>query len=386
MKALSEPLELRFVSDKPAEDSSSTPEVPDEVWEQFVRANEQAAPKEPSARARMVTDRLRQQEARGELPEGWRTGPARQERKRGRAVGKALGVLLAVAVAVVAIKPSLLPGDPFGSGTGSGSGAADEAVETLPAETAAPTGPPQSAAAGTPTLDDPFAGSPAKRWADGEAGIVVPKAKAVGAQSAAKVEQTLELTRKLLIESNLDKATLRGETPTAALNLLDPEQDVRSKLKEALSRPSKDNDPLTMFSRFDPDEIRLVGDVVKVRGRMTFKEGEHASVAVHADYTFVYPVVRTDGTTEVTRTIVRRVLDVEIPDPARYRATAGKLTVLRRDESAGNSSCDVDDGFLHPEFPSSQPTGTSPSGPTTDPYDRSKDIGDEKDCGTVSRT
>ncbi|WP_329335667.1 hypothetical protein OG866_17160 [Streptomyces sp. NBC_00663] len=370
------------MSDKPAEDPSSTPEVPDELWEQFVRANEQAAPKEPSARARMVTDRLRQQEARGELPEGWRTGPARQEKKRGRAVWKALGVLLAVAVAVVAIKPSLLPGDPFGSG----SGTADEATETLPAETAAPTGPPDAAAPGTPTLDDPFAGSPAKRWADGEAGIVVPKAKAVGAQSAAKVEQTLELTRKLLVESNLDKATLRGETPTAALNLLDPEQDVRSELKEALSRPSKDNDPLTMFSRFDPDEVRLVGDVVKVRGRMTFKEGKHASVAVHADYTFVYPVVRTDGTTEVTRTIVRRVLDVEIPDPAKYRATAGKLTVLRRDESAGNSSCDVDDGYLHPEFPSSQPTGASPSGPTRDPYDRSEDIRDDKDCGTVSRT
>ncbi|MBE8474412.1 hypothetical protein [Streptomyces justiciae] len=368
------------MSDKPAEDSSSTPEVPDDVWEQFARANEQAAPKEPSARARMVTERLRQQEARGELPEGWRTGPARQGRKRGRGVWTALGVLLAVAVAVVAIKPSLLPGDPFGSGS------ADEATETLPAETAAPTGPPASAAPRTPTLDDPFAGSPAKRWADGEAGIVVPEAKAVGGRSKADVTRALELTRKLLIDANLDPATLRGERPETALDLLEPQQNVPGFLKKALSEPDKDHDPLVMFSRFDPDEVRLVGDVVKTRGRMTFKAGEGAAVAVHADYTFVYPVVRTDGTTDVARTIVRRVLDLELSDPAKYRVTPGKIGVVKYDQDIGNSACDVYDGFLHPHFPSAEPTGAAPTGPTTDPYDRSRDISDDKGCGTVSRT
>lgn len=380
MKALSEPLELTIVSDKPAEDSSSTPEVPDDVWEQFARANEQAAPKEPSARARMVTERLRQQEARGELPEGWRTGPARQGKKRGRGVWTALGVLLAVAVAVVAIKPSLLPGDPFGSGS------ADEATETLPAETAAPTGPPASAAPRTPTLDDPFAGSPAKRWADGEAGIVVPEAKAVGGRSKADVTRALELTRKLLIDANLDPATLRGERPETALDLLEPQQNVPGFLKKALSKPDKDHDPLVMFSRFDPEEVRLVGDVVKTRGRMTFKAGEGAAVAVHADYTFVYPVVRTDGTTDVARTIVRRVLDLELSDPAKYRVTPGKIGVVKYDQDIGNSACDVYDGFLHPHFPSAEPTGAAPTGPTTDPYDRSRDISDDKGCGTVSRT
>ncbi|PWI17532.1 hypothetical protein DI272_27740 [Streptomyces sp. Act143] len=368
------------MSDKPAEESSSTPEVPDDVWEQFARANEQAAPKEPSARARMVTDRLRQQEARGELPEGWRTGPAWREKKRGRGVWKALGVLLAAAVAVVAIKPSLLPGDPFGSGS------ADEAGGTLPAETAAPTGPPVSAAPGTPTLDDPFAGSPAKRWADGETGIVVPEAEAVGGRSKADVARALELTRKLLIDANLDPATLRGERPETALGLLEPHQDVPGFLKKALSKPDKAHDPLLMFSRFDPDEVRLVGDVVKTRGRITFKAGEGAAVAVHADYTFVYPVVRTDGTTEVARTIVRRVLDLELSDPAKYRVTPGKIAVVKYDQDIGNSACDVYDGFLHPHFDSAEPTGAAPTGPTTDPYDRSRDIGDDKGCGVVSRT
>ncbi len=377
MNTLSEALELTHVSEDP--------KIPDDVWEQFARDTERdikdSAPKEPSARAREVAERLRRQEARGELPEGWRTGPAWQRKKSRRGLWGVLGVALAVVVAVVAVKPSLVPGDPFGSGTGS-----ESASSPLPEETAAPTTAPGAVDPEIPTLDDPFAGSPAKQWADGEAGIVVPKAKAVAGQSAAKVGQALELTRKLLVESNLDTGTLRGERPTEALSLLDPKQDdVLKRLKTGLSKPDKDHDPLSMFSRFDPAEVRLVGDVVKLRGRMTFKAGEHASVAVHADYTFVYPVVRTDGTTEVTRTIVRRVLDVELPDPTKYQVTPGKLTVLRYDESAGNTSCDVYDGFLHPEFSSTEPTDPAPSGPTRDPYDRSEDIGRAKDCGTVSR-
>ncbi|MEU0407080.1 hypothetical protein ABZ307_04515 [Streptomyces griseorubiginosus] len=367
---------------------SEDPKIPDDVWEQFARDTERdirdSAPKEPSARAREVAERLRRQEARGELPEGWRTGPAWQQKKSRRGLWGVLGVAVAVVVAVVAVKPSLVPGDLFGSGTSSSESAA---ASPLPQETAAPTAAPGAVDPELPTLDDPFAGSPAKQWADGEAGIVVPKAKPVAGQSAAKVGQALELTRKLLVESNLDTGTLRGERPTGALSLLDPKQDdVLKRLKTGLSKPDKDHDPLSMFSRFDPAEVRLVGDVVKLRGRMTFKAGEHASVAVHADYTFVYPVVRTDGTTEVTRTIVRRVLDVELPDPTKYQVTPGRLTVLRYDESAGNTSCDVYDGFLHPEFPSTGPTESAPpTGPTRDPYDRSEDIGRAKDCGTVSR-
>ncbi|WP_433129649.1 hypothetical protein [Streptomyces sp. CA-106110] len=112
------------------------------MWEKFVRDSERdirasSAPKEPSARARLVTERLRQRDeeaARQDSkkrrwsrsggraaadqswqPEGWRTGPAWQEME-GRAARRRrwwgiVGVPLAVALAVVAIKPSLIPGD-----------------------------------------------------------------------------------------------------------------------------------------------------------------------------------------------------------------------------------------------------------------------------------
>ncbi|WP_416985750.1 hypothetical protein [Streptomyces sp. T028] len=372
------------------EDGSS---ISDDELQAFLQESERGAaadvPKEPSARARMVSERLRQQDARGELPPGWRAGPGLGEMDR-RAARKrrlwvVLGVPVVIALAVVAMRPSLLPGDPFGAGE-------PEAVSESPLapETAAPTGAPDSVDPDTPTIDRPFAGSPALRWADGAAGIVVPEATPVGSLSKAQVEQALTQTRKLLVDANLDPATLRGERPETALAVLEPRQtDLLELLNTALSKPDKNHDPLLMFSRFDPDELRLAGDVVKTRGRMTFKAGENASVVVHADYTFVYPLVQTgEGATEVSRTIVRRVLDVELSDPAKYVVTPGKITVLKYDQNIGNSACDVYDGFLHPQFSTGETEGATPTGPTTDPYDRSQDLAEdsEESCGVVSRT
>ncbi|WP_407700063.1 hypothetical protein [Streptomyces liliifuscus] len=392
------------MAEKPSEKSPEEPEgsgrsgqsgesIPDDVWAQFVQDSERdirtsEAPKEPSARARMVTERLRQQEARGELPPGWRTGPAWQEmngqKARRRKVWTIIGVVLAIALAVVAMKPSLLPGDPFGTGTDT------QSANPLPDETAAPTNAPSNAP-GTPTLDKPFAGSPAVRYADGVAGIVLPEAKPVGAFGKDQVAKALAQTKSLLVDANLDRKTLLGGTPETTLDkILDPKQpDMIADARSWLRKPGKNSDPLWLFSRFDPDEVRLVGDVVKTRGRTTFKAGRDGGVAIHADYTFVYALAPADpDSTEVSRTIVRRVLDLELLDPAKYEVTPGRLSVNRHDQDLANSACDIYDGFLHPQFDSADPTGAPPSGPTTDPYDRSRDIGKSgtEECGTVSRT
>ncbi|MFE1925992.1 hypothetical protein ACFW91_25945 [Streptomyces asoensis] len=396
--------EHRSGSDKGEGDKGGGPSgadgsLSDEEWATFLRESAagipDSAPKEPSARARMVTERLRQQEARGELPEGWRSVPDLRgttvRARRKRRLWIFLGLPVAVALAAVAMRPSLLPGDPFGTGGHEPAVAASP----LPAETAAPSGAPPAVDPETPTLARPFAGSPAAQWADGAAGIVLPKAKSVGKLSGAQVEQALQRTRKLLIDANLDPVTLRGGRPETALALLDPHQkDLLDRLTTALKKPDKNHDPLSMFSRFDPAQLRLAGSVVKTRGRMTFAAGERASLVVHADYTFVYPLTRVDkdAPPEVVRTIVRRVLDIEVYDPAKYVATPGKLSVAKYDENIGNSACDVYDGYLHPAFSTNgttdEPTGAPATGPTTDPYDRSKELDDNRadGCGVVSRT
>ncbi|MFE0249653.1 hypothetical protein [Streptomyces sp. NPDC059010] len=375
------------MTDKPSEGSS----ISDEEWEKFVQDAERdhpSAPKEPSARARMVTERLRRQDALGEQPPGWRTGPAGHEvhgrTARRRRMWSVLGVLLAVAVAVIALKPSTalswLPGG--------GPDAGAPPASPLPAETGRPTGAPTDVA-GQPTRKQPFAGSPAERWATGEDAIEVPKAKAVGGVPAARIETALRRTKKFLVASNLDREVLYGAEPKEALALLDPmAKDYVAEIREGLRRPTVENDPKWKFTRFDPDEIELVGTEVKVRGRMTVEPGkERGRPLIRADYTFVYPVARADGGDEVTRVIVRRVVEVAVFDPAEYRATEGRIWVREVSSEIGNDICRQGDGFIHPRFRADLDARPEPSGDVIDPYDRSRGLsGAGKECGTVSRT
>ncbi|MFC8226973.1 hypothetical protein [Streptomyces sp. NPDC057287] len=386
---------------EPSERPDGRVPVTDEQWAELVRqagSGGADAPKEPSARARMVTARLRaldEEAARAGgrrkgrkggspagawQPDGWRTGPDTQQRHprsaRRRRVAGTLGFLVVLGILVVAMRPSLLT-DRLPGG--------DVAVDTLPlpAETAPPTGAPAGGDMERPTLAEPFRGSPAVRWADGAEGIEIPEAQAAGGLGKTEVEQALRATRQLLVAANLDPATLRGERPAEALNLLDPlQKGERERLERSLAEPGEKQDPLMLFTRFDPDGARLVGDVVKTRGRMTFEAGAAGSVEVHADYTFVYALVEPDGD-EVARTIVRRKLTTALHDPERFVATRGKLSVVSSEQNVGNTACEVNDGFLHPAFPSDG--AGPPRGDDVDPYDRSEWQPDGA-CGTVTRT
>ncbi|MER0447771.1 hypothetical protein ABR738_25015 [Streptomyces sp. Edi4] len=391
---------------QPPSRGASGGEVPDEVWERFIRDSEldikaSAAPKEPSARARLAAGRLREQREAGKAggrgsqdkrrpaePTGWRTGPAWQEmngraaRKR-RAAG-VIGILLAVGLLLVALDPgralSLLTGK---DSTG------DTATTPLPAETAAPTGAPPSFDPDRPTLKEPFRGSPAIQYADGAAGIEVPEVTAVGGLPKERIAAAFADARALLIDTNLNPATLRGERPEAALGLIDPlEKQTVDHLTTSLDRPDKDHDPLTFVTRFDPKEVALVGNVVKTRGRMTLDARPGGGAVVHADYTFVYPLVKAaPGSTDVARTIVRRTLDVKVLDPTVTKSTKGKLWIGEHQVDIANTACGVSDGYAHPQFEGTPRTGAEPSGPAVDPYNRSGPLSRGADeCGVLSRT
>ncbi|MET7620803.1 hypothetical protein [Streptomyces sp. NPDC005408] len=103
--------------------------IPDEAWEEFQRESEGparlAAPKEPSARARMVTERLRREDeeatrrqgrvrgwgkrgtqVRAE-PQAWRAWPGQQQRQARRRRGwTVVSVVLAVVVVLVVLNPA----------------------------------------------------------------------------------------------------------------------------------------------------------------------------------------------------------------------------------------------------------------------------------------
>ncbi|MFB6578287.1 hypothetical protein ACFCYC_12795 [Streptomyces sp. NPDC056402] len=345
------------------------------------------APREPSARARMVTARLRDQKE----PPAWRTAPTGRGMRGGRGRAKrgikvTLAVVFIAGLALVAVRPELV------IDRVTGKTAAREAAKTpLPAETARPTAAPGAVHPDSPTLAEPFRGSPALQWADGAAGIEMPEATAVNGVSRELVAQGLERTKQFLVLANLDPATLRGERPAAALQMIDPGQlEMVDRLEGALARPGRDADPLQVFTRTDPAQVRLAGDVVKVRGRMTVEPGASpGQIDVMTDYTFVYPLVQAkSGAEEVSRTIVRRQMEFTFADPRKWRVEAGMMQIGPYLYDIANSECFVHDGYLHPMFRDAPTDGPEPTGTPKDPYDRSQALEqpEKEGCGTVSRT
>lgn len=392
-----------------SERSDESSSFSDEDWARFQQEAETwrggKGPKEPSARARMVTARLRELDEQAAArrprrgrrkaaepepwrPDGWRSAPssrdARDGRRRWRQLAAGVGAVAFVAVAFLAVGPL--------ADTWRGTDAAADAAP-LPAETAVPTAAPPTTGPNMPTLEHPFAGSPARRWADGADAIELPEAKAVNGVSAKQVAEGLRLTKKFLVAANLDRDVLNGGSPEQALALIDPHQtdfldDARHNLKHPGPMLEEDS-PLTLFSRFDTDEVRLVGHTVKVRGRMTVRPGSrHGQADVRADYTFVYPVTRAGETDEVTRTVVRRVFEVQVSSGPGGQVAPGKLWVVRDYVDSTNGGCNTRDGLFHPVFPSDRADRPDPTGPSVDPYDRSKPLTGrpaEDECGTATR-
>lgn len=337
--------------------------IPDEEWARFLREAEsgaQGAPEEPSARARMVARRLREEPR---SPEAWRAHqPPRRKRANGWYVA---GFLVTVVLLVLALAPGGVVG-----------WFADSGGESAPLaeETERPDKPPAAeSAAQQPTLNEPFRGSPAARWRDGAAGIHLPGARATGWMNKAQVAQALADSRDFLVAASLDRGVLAGKRPTQAMALLNPHQrDVQDYLDAAFRAPSRENDPLLLFSRFDKAKVRLVGDVVKARGRVTYREGEHGAVEVATDVTYVYPVAHaTGGSDEVTRTIVRREVVMSWDDPAKVITEPGTFSLISYKGDATNGGCDISTGLFAPEFNAERAVKDSGGGPEVDPYDRS---------------
>ncbi len=358
--------------------------VPDEEWERFLRESAQGAadaPVEPSARAREVQARLRRS---GGQPQGWRTyTPARRGRRTGWYV---TGLVVAVALVVVALFPQWVAGWFGGDGEPAGTPVA--------AESERPTAAPGAERAVRPTLDEPFRGSPAAGWADGADGITVPAARATGWMDTAQVERALRRSKEFMVAAGLDPGVLRGKRPQRAIALLSPHQrDVREYLRAALSSapPTEETDPLLLFSRFRPDQAELVGDVVKTRGRLTYREGERGAVEVTADVTFVYPVTPAAGDggadAEVIRTIVRREVVMSWDDPSKVITEPDTMSLVSYSVDMTNGGCSGPTGYFVPPFGETDEQPDSAS--RLDPYDRSEPVGTATGaggCATATRS
>ncbi|WP_159400877.1 hypothetical protein [Streptomyces sp. NRRL B-24484] len=410
-----------------ADDPAPRPDDPFEgvvLDEDFVRS---AAVKEQSGRARMLAAKWKQQPPQ---PEPWRASadpapaPARRRfgrrpkpvdpwgRRRRRNWQTPLFVVLAAAVTLAALNVDRLNGWYHRGQESSALPATGPA--TAPAPAPATTAPP-TAEPGTPTVEHPWAGSPADAWKAGADALVLPEAKGQGVFDKEEVADMLDSVRQYLVLTNLDPKTLHGETPAAALAMMD--RTSRADLEKALAHPTADADATTWLSRFDPRRAVPVTDVVKARGTMTFEGDGDRGLLVHTDYIFVYalrpgpdagvprpgqstggggngggtakPVALTaDAAPRVEREIVRRQQDFRFYDPARYKVQRGKLFLDKWYAYLGNNVCTTGSGYLETDFSVDFGLGTDEprTGKTVDPYDPNQKLDDREGCDTLSRS
>jgi hypothetical protein len=252
-----------------------------------------------------------------------------------------------------------------------------------------PTVSPPARAAGPPA--DPFAGSPADQYANGSAGITIPAAVAHGPFSAAEVQAAYNGVRKLLVASNLDPATLMGGSPTAFADLLTSGQ--RAFFVQRLDQTGLDSQgersTRAWVASFPPGTTKLIGSVIKVHGTMSagiaHVDGQEV-LRIHVDYVFVYAVEPPGLPADWMRIVDRNYGDVDF---ATWNDPGGALEASLYLWNAGGTAgerCGINDGFIHPQFPSGPGSQVKPSGPPVNPYDQSAPPPTGKGCRATTGT
>ncbi|HEY2791057.1 MAG TPA: hypothetical protein VGJ28_01795, partial [Micromonosporaceae bacterium] len=190
--------------------------------------------------------------------------------------------LLGIALVMVAVVGFVYVQRPLHLGDPSGAAYPTAAV---PSGVTATTSPVPTA---KPSVDSPFAGTPAESWPDGTAGMTMPAAKAVGRWTASQVSADLARVRTALIASHLDHRLLINHDPSTFIALL------ATSHRSDVVHNIRDYD--TSLIRIAPG-ARLSTAAPKVSGRTTYAQstwGRIPVLEVITNYVWVYPF---DGAT-----------------------------------------------------------------------------------------
>ncbi len=225
------------------------------------------------------------------------------------------------------------------------------------------------------SVADPFAGTPAEKFADGIAGIVASAPRTVGRYSAAQVRGAYRATRKLLIAAYLNPQTLGGASPTAFARLLIPTQRswfIKNLDKIGLTKQKFERSTRGWVTSFAPGTTEFVGPIIKVHGWMTsgtVRQHGNSVLRVVANYLFVYPVQQPRYASTRMRIVQHAVVTVDF---AQWNDPGGPLEAWIYDVQGGaaGARCDVNDGFVHPAFPGGPAEHVKVTGTPVNPYDQ----------------
>jgi hypothetical protein len=150
-------------------------------------------------------------------------------------------------------------------------------------------GPGSSPAPSKAVSKDPFAGTPASGFSEGDAGIVLPAAAPIGPWTAPEVQDVLNRTKQTLVAARLDSPMVEQGDTTAYL------ASISEGARGTVTKSLQTADGLGYVSRL-ADGFQLAAPI-RVKGSMTVALGTKKELVVSANYVWVYPLVGSVPTT-----------------------------------------------------------------------------------------
>ncbi|MFD8597409.1 hypothetical protein ACFV1L_20630 [Kitasatospora sp. NPDC059646] len=206
---------------------------------------------------------------------------------------------------------------------------------------------PSGTVSAVPDAAHPFAALPAG-YADGAAGFGLPNASSTAHFSASDVQRALDALQHYLVASELNPAVLTANETGLVRELITAGE--LAQFDDSVNAPRDDqhHDATGWMVRFDPGQIALATDTVKVAGSARVAEADPNTLELTADDTLVY-ALRPAGTTSdpsVSLYAVRRAVRVDID---RADLDAGRVRVVDSDVQAGPTNCGaVQSDYLQP--------------------------------------
>ncbi|GAA0678255.1 hypothetical protein GCM10010193_34610 [Kitasatospora atroaurantiaca] len=227
---------------------------------------------------------------------------------------------------------------------------------------------------------NPFAGLPTG-YADGAAGLGTPSGTATAHFTRTEVTRALDTVQRFLVTSSLSPAGLvQGETGEVRSLVTLGEQ---AQYDQSFGTPRDDQHHAATgwLVRFDPGQVALADNAVKVTGSMRVAEADSGTLEVTTDHTFVYALrpAGTDVSAPVSLFSVRRELRFEFD---RSDIGAARLRLVDSVLQSGPTSCGAQlADHLQPIL--ATPGAASSTPPAVDPADHSRPAWQL--CGTLGR-
>jgi hypothetical protein len=130
---------------------------------------------------------------------------------------------------------------------------------------------------------DPFAGTPAEKYAEGDSGVQLPVAAAIGPWTAPQVQDVLVRAKQTLVAARLDPAMVEQSDPAAYL------ATISEGARGTVSKSLQSADALGYVSRLATGY--QLSAPIRVKGTMTVTLGPKKELVIGADYVWIYPLV-----------------------------------------------------------------------------------------------